>query len=207
MPRVAEGRAPAEPSSPGQRARYRRILSAAAKHGAEHGFDRVQMHDIAKDAEVAIGTLYRYFPSKIVLFTSLLRSQVDRLDTATAELPPGRSAAEAVADVLIEAGEQLMRQPLLAQAMFHANNASVAGEAPSPVTSAFAGLILRVAGVGEPTPHDDRLVRLIEQTWYGVLVSQINGLIDPAEAAADTRLACRLLLADLGRSVGPATSR
>ncbi len=199
MPRVAQGRAPAEPSSPGQIARYRRILSAAAAHGAEQGFDRVQMHDIAKEAGVAIGTLYRYFPSKTVLFTSLLHSQVGRLDVTIEDPRPGQSPAEAVADVLITAGEQLMRQPLLAQAMFQANNATVAGDSVGPpVTSAFMGVILRVGGVTVPTAHDLRLVRLIAQTWYGVLISQLNKLVDAEAAEADTRLACELLLSGLG---------
>ena len=204
MARVAEGRAPAAPNSPGQRDRYRRILRAASQHGAQHGFDRVQMHEIAKDAEVAIGTLYRYFPSKVALFTSLLHHQVDRLDDVTLALRPGQGAPEAVANVLVRAAEQLLRQPLLAQAMLHANNTTVATETSTPpVTSAFAALMMRVAGVDSPTAHDHRLVRLIEQTWYGVLVSQLNGLIDAEEAELDTRLGCRLLLGDLG--VRPAT--
>ncbi|HWU21379.1 MAG TPA: TetR family transcriptional regulator [Nocardioides sp.] len=198
---MAEGREPAVPSSAGQRERYRRILHAAAEHGARHGFDRIQMLDVAKDAGVAIATLYRYFPSKTVLYTALLHSQVERLDRASAEVRPGQRPSEAVADVLIDAGRRLMERPRLAQAMLQSNNATVAGEAPSmAVTGAFADLILRVAGVGDPTAHDERLVRLIEQTWYGVLTSQLNGHVSAAEAEGDITLACRLLLADLGTS-------
>jgi hypothetical protein len=84
--------------------------------------------------------------------------------------------------------------------MLQSNNATVAGGSPAlAVTGAFADLILRVAGVEEPTPHDLRLVRLVEQTWYGVLTSELNNHIGAEEAEGDTLLACRLLLADLGR--------
>lgn len=201
MPRVAESRTPAQPSSPGQKDRYRRILHAAALHGAANGFDRIQMLDVAKDAGVAIATLYRYFPSKTILFTAVLHSQVERLDRVAVEVQPGQAPPDAVAEVLVAASRQLLQRPLLAQAMLQSNNATVAGESPSmAVTSAFAELILRVAGVGEPTGHDLRLVRLIEQTWYGVLISELNGHISAEQAERDTVLACRLLLADLGRA-------
>lgn len=199
MPRVAENREPAVPSSPGQKERYHRILRAAATHGAEHGLDRMQMLDVAKDAEVAIGTLYRYFPSKTILFTALLHSQVDQLDRVSVTARAGEEPADAVARVLVIAARQLFQRPLLAQAMLQSNNAMVAGDHSSmAVTGAFADLILRVAGVESPTEHDLRLVRLTEQTWYGVLISRLNGHVTDDEAEADTLLACRLLLAGLG---------
>lgn len=202
VPRIAENREPAVPSSPGQRERYRRILRAAAEHGTRQGLERVQMVDVAKDAGVALATLYRYFPSKTILYTSLLHSQVERLDRDTEGVRSGQLPSEAVAGVLIEVGHRLLRTPLLAQAMLQSNNASVASDTSGlEVTHSFANLILRVAGVEDPHDHHYRLVRLIEQTWYGVLISQLNGHIDSEEAEADTWLACRLLLADFDTGV------
>ena len=45
------------------------------------------MHDVAKDAGVAIATLYRYFPSKTHLFTALMGAQVERLAEVTDRRP------------------------------------------------------------------------------------------------------------------------
>jgi AcrR family transcriptional regulator len=206
VPRVSDGRAPAQPSSPSQKERYRRILRAAADHGARYGLDRIQILDVAKDADVAIATLYRYFPSKTVLFTALLHSQVEGLDRTVPKRQPGQEPADAVGQMLVEAGRRLLERPLLAQAMLQSNNATVAGDSPAlAVTGAFADLMLRVAGIDSPTPHDRRLLRIIEQTWYGSLISELNGHISAAEAEEDTLLACRLLLAELGRDA--ATSR
>ena len=80
VPRIAEGRPAAKPSSSVQKDRYQRILRAAAKLGAEHGLEHVQMNDVAKQANVAIATLYRYFPSKVDLFSSVMRWRVGEYD-------------------------------------------------------------------------------------------------------------------------------
>src|SRR3954452_5729150 len=61
---------PAE--TPSQRARRERILTAALDLATEGGFDAVQMREVADRADVALGTLYRYFPSKVHLLVSAL---------------------------------------------------------------------------------------------------------------------------------------
>lgn len=207
MARLGEVREPVAPSSAHQRARYRRILQAAAAIGSERPLDHVQMQDIAKDAGVAIATLYRYFPSKAQLFTALLHEAVGRLDVDVAgsgdgSAPEGAGPEppdEAVAHLLLHAAGRLLARPLLAQAMLQSNNATVGFALPgTDVQGAFAELILRVAGIPEPTDHDRRLIRLVQQTWYGVLTSRLTGHIDDDAMESDTRLACRLLLRELG---------
>ena len=51
-----------------QRARRQSIVDAARALLDEHGFDQVQVRDVAAKAGVALGTLYRYFSSKDHLF-------------------------------------------------------------------------------------------------------------------------------------------
>jgi len=199
VPRIAEDRVPAEPTSPAQNERYRRILRAAARHGAAKGLERVQMHHVARDAGVAIATLYRYFPSKTHLFTALLRSQVDRLAAQSVRPLPGESPQEGISRLLIRAGHELLSNPLLAQAMMQANNATVAQAPEAGVTGVFSQLMLDAGGITDPTPHDLRLLRLLEQTWYGIMMSALNHHITADELDADTRLACDLLLRDRHR--------
>lgn len=196
MPRVAEDRAPAEPTSPEQKDRYQRILRAAARHGAAKGLDRMQMHDVAKDAGVAIATLYRYFPSKTQLFTALLQSRVERLHDISLRPLPGEPADAGVSRLLVRAGRELLAHPLLAQAMMQANNAMVAQHPENGVTGLFFELMLEAGGIDDPTPHDIRLLRILEQTWYGLMISALNRHITAEELEADTALACRLLLRD-----------
>lgn len=196
MPRIAEARQPAEPTSAEQKDRYQRILRAASKLGAEHGLERMQMNDVAKEAGVAIATLYRYFPSKTDLFVGVLHSQIQRLSGTPVVSDRTGTRAGAVADVLIAAGRRMLQRPQLATAMLQANNAAQlqGGREYTEANAAFHRVLLDALEVGEADEEDFRMVRIAEQTWYGVLVSVLNGVITIDQADADIRLATRLLL-------------
>jgi len=63
--------------SAAQRDRRRRILDATIALASTGGFDAVQMRAVADRADVALGTLYRYFPSKIHLLVSALAREFE----------------------------------------------------------------------------------------------------------------------------------
>ena len=198
MPRVAESRIPAEPSSAGQKARYRRILRAAARLGALDELERVQMQDVAREAGVAIATLYRYFPSKIHLFAAVMRSQVLRLHEEAVGPAPGEDPVTAVAELLIRIGREMLEHPQLSVSMIQANNLAqkVPGSASDQIDEIFEDLVMRTAGL-TPDPTDDgrRRARLVILCWFGVLMTVLNGRTLAADAELDTRRACELLLA------------
>lgn len=197
MPRIAEDREPARPSSAEQHERYERMLVAAARLGARSDYERVQMHHVAKASGVAIATLYRYFPSKAHLFTAVMRSQVEQ--SAPSPLAGAHAdRAGAIAELLNTMTQQMVRHPRLSLAMIQANNqtqaqAAAAGEQTINDVE-FQKLVLGTAGIESPTAEDDRRVRLIVHCWYGVLTSVLNGRIPMAEAEDDVRVACRLLI-------------
>ncbi|WP_211368179.1 TetR family transcriptional regulator [Microbacterium rhizomatis] len=56
----------------GQRARRRTILDTARELLDDRPFEAVQMREVGKSAGVALGTLYRYFPSKEQLYAEVL---------------------------------------------------------------------------------------------------------------------------------------
>lgn len=201
MPRIAEGRPPAEPSSPEQWDRYLRILRSAVNHGTELPMERVQMSEVAKDAGVAIATLYRYFPSKTQLFASVLRRQIGQLDSAVQPRPFDVPADQAVADLLIDAGRALLQWPTLARTMLHANMVTIgSGELDLQVSEAFRSMLIKVASIEHVSDLDSRLIQLVEQSWYGILISALNGVVSAEDVEADTRLACARLLRDLGEN-------
>ena len=63
-----------------QAARRRRVLDATLVLAAGGGFDAVQMRDVATEANVALGTVYRYFSSKERLLLEANVEQVEELD-------------------------------------------------------------------------------------------------------------------------------
>lgn len=197
MARIASARLSAEPSSPEQHDRRQRILRAAARIGAEKSLERVQMHEVAKAAGVAIGTLYRYFPSKVHLFAAVMRSQVLRLRDAAVRPAPGEDAVSAVADLLVRIGQKMLEQPQLSMSMIQANNLAqtVPGSGSDQIDATFEELVMRTAGIDQdPTPDDHRRARLVIVCWFGILMTVLNGRHDVATAEADTRRACELLL-------------
>ena len=69
-----------------------RILAAAERIFARHGFFAARVSEIAKEAGVADGTIYLYFKSKddllISLFENRMRQVNERLRQAIAGMPP-----------------------------------------------------------------------------------------------------------------------
>ena len=57
---------------PSQRARRDRIVAAALRLLERGEYEKIQMRDIAEEADVALGTVYRYFASKEHLFAAVL---------------------------------------------------------------------------------------------------------------------------------------
>ena len=203
MPRIADPRQAAEPSSAEQRARHLRILQAAEQLGAETDLEHVQMHEVARRASVAIGTLYRYFPSKTHLFVGVMAHMIDQMNHNLRSRPKRRgSPADRVFDVLVRASRSLLSRPNLALSMMNSSNIAKATTVPdvARIDDEMRAVVLFAAGIDEPSEVDLAIVRVLLQAWGGILQSALNGRLSMAEAEADLRLACQLLMA--GASVG-----
>jgi AcrR family transcriptional regulator len=71
-----------------QQARRQRVIDAAMALGLDGGYEAVQMRDVAARADVAMGTVYRYFTSKDHLLAATLVHWVEQLDAASASTRP-----------------------------------------------------------------------------------------------------------------------
>lgn len=165
-----------------QTARRERMLDAALELAFEGGWDAVQMREVSTRAGVALGTLYRYFPSKEQLLVSVMLDQVRALADRLAVRPPeGHDPVERVTDVLRRANRALQAQPEVTTAMIRAlvsGNTDVA-----PVVASVRDEMRRIisdALAGEGPTGERRVLEidLLSDVWLAALVSWISGAED-----------------------------
>ncbi|MCT9077471.1 TetR/AcrR family transcriptional regulator [Streptomyces fulvoviolaceus] len=201
MGRGTEPRQPAAPVSGRQVARRIRILRAASELAARDGLAGIQMQDVAKEASVALGTLYRYFPSKPYLFAAVFEWHIETIlegHGADTVVDATADRAAEVADTLIALSVKLLDSPLLASATALSAFSEYAAVTPTRfeiVESCLGQTLLRVLGVDEVREQDRSVVRLLIYSWWGLFVAMLTEELTARQAESDLRLAARLILA------------
>jgi AcrR family transcriptional regulator len=104
------------PLTDAQRARRDRIVDAGLTLLNERDFDKIQVKDVAEEANVALGTLYRYFSSKEHLFAEVLVRWAGTLRTHISRNPlRGATDAQRLTQVINRSVRAFQRQPSLAR--------------------------------------------------------------------------------------------
>ena len=193
-----------ELGSAAQRDRRRRILDATIALASTGGFDAVQMRAVAERADVALGTLYRYFPSKIHLLVSALAREFEQADAGLARKPiPGDTPPDRVMYVLGRTTRSLQRDPNLTEALTRAfmfADATVVTEI-RVVGRHVTRMLMRA--MQEPgmatedlaaTEEDIAIVGVIGDVWLASLVKWVTGRASAADVGRSIEVAVRLLL-------------
>ncbi|MGA8255194.1 MAG: TetR family transcriptional regulator [Nocardioides sp.] len=188
--------------SAAQRDRRKRILDATYDLASQGGFDAVQMRAVADSAEVALGTLYRYFPSKIHLLVSALGREFERNESAMRAMSiPGDTAAERVIYVMKRTTRGMQGDPRLTEALTRAfmfADASVAAEIHN-VGMHLTTMLTQAIRPGvddEPTEQDIAIARVIGDVWLSALMAWVTGRSTAEETAAHVETAVGLLLGE-----------
>jgi AcrR family transcriptional regulator len=106
-----------------QRARRQRIIAAGGRLMPAVDYDRIQVKDVADEAGVALGTLYRYFNSKDHLFACVIQAWSQGFGERL-ELPATGSSAERVRAVYQRAVKAFARQPRVYGAMLQVQSST-----------------------------------------------------------------------------------
>jgi TetR/AcrR family transcriptional regulator, cholesterol catabolism regulator len=191
---VTPGLAEADLGSAAQRERRKRILDATLALASKGGYDAVQMRAVAERADVALGTLYRYFPSKIHLLVSGLAREFERAQDRSPA--PGETPYDRVLYVLGRVTRSMQREPLLTEAMTRAfmfADPSAAAEV-NTVARLMEDMLTKAMHDGEPTADERAIARVIGDVWLSNLVAWVTRRASANDVAAHLELAARLLL-------------
>ena len=187
----------AEALTKSQAARRQRVLVAALQLGADGGYEAVQMRDVAASAEVALGTIYRYFPSKDALLAAAMVEWMEDLERrVSARAPKGESTADRVYDVLRRAVATMERQPKLAEAAITAltSDDREAGGASVATSDVMQRVLLTAFAQGADPEVEANIARVLGHVWFSCLVAWSNGVGDLVWVASELETACHLLL-------------
>jgi TetR/AcrR family transcriptional regulator, cholesterol catabolism regulator len=195
MSEVAVGAIPAS-----QAARRERILDAATELATEGGWDAVQMREVAERAEVALGTLYRYFPSKVHLLVSVLgRTFTELHESARLEAADG-TPRERVYRVVAVMTRFLARHRRLSGAMVRAlmtadSEAARDVEAVGDLLVGFIASATHAPGEA-PTEHDTLVAHVIGKVWLTDVVTLLSGRMTVSQVLEDLEATIALVMAD-----------
>jgi AcrR family transcriptional regulator len=180
-----------------QTARRQRVIAAAMELANEGGYDAVQMRDVATTAQVALGTIYRYFSSKDHLLSATLVEWISDLQRRVSQRPAkGATPADRVVDVVRRAIHNVERNPKLTAALI------TAVSSPDPAVKECQrdvnDIMVDVLSQAMADDVDDDLkvgvCRVLTHVWFSALIGWVNGWgtgVDPGE---ELEVAARLLL-------------
>ncbi|HVB41593.1 MAG TPA: cholesterol catabolism transcriptional regulator KstR [Streptosporangiaceae bacterium] len=194
---ATSGPAEADLGSAAQRERRKRILDVTLALASKGGYDAVQMREVAEKADVALGTLYRYFPSKIHLLVSALAREFQRTKDNLDRRPiPGDSEYDRIVFVLHKVTKSMQRDPQLIEAMTRAfmfADPSAASEV-NTVAALMEQILTDAMHEGEPTGDERAIARVIGDVWLSNLVAWVTRRASATDVANHLEVAARLLL-------------
>jgi TetR/AcrR family transcriptional regulator, cholesterol catabolism regulator len=189
--------AEADVGSAAQRDRRKRILDATLALASKGGYEAVQMRTVAERADVALGTLYRYFPSKIHLLVGALTEEFEQMQEKLDRKPiPGATPADRMLYVLSRVTRTMQRDPMLTEAMTRAfmfADPSAANEV-NTVARQMVQMFTKAMHDGEPSADDIAIARVIGDVWLSNLVAWVTRRASADDVSSRLELAARLLL-------------
>jgi AcrR family transcriptional regulator len=187
---------PTEKTEARRLATRERIVAAALERVARGGYASAGVHAVAKEAGVAVGTVYRHFPSKGDLFAEVFRRASQRELDVVVEVsgPDGRPAAERVAAAVEAFCRRALAGPVLAYALI-AEPVDPAVESERlrfriGYRDAFARVLEDGVRDGKLRAHDSRTVAA---ALVGALAESLVGPLSTANGGSREALVATLV--------------
>jgi TetR/AcrR family transcriptional regulator, cholesterol catabolism regulator len=201
---------PTAPLTAAQRERRGRIVDAGLALLAERDYEKIQVKDVAEEANVALGTLYHYFSSKEHLFAEVLVRWAGTLRTNISRNPlRGATDAQRLTQVISRSVRAFQRQPSLARLV-----ATLETSADPLATEILARLAHTTNDIYLEAIHDvdrataQRIVTVVDAVLASRLRSWVAGRISITAVSDDLADAIALLLDPVtGRAIAGQIAR
>jgi TetR/AcrR family transcriptional regulator, cholesterol catabolism regulator len=207
--REAPGSGPTSKPAPSAREqkqaeRRGRVIEAAMVLARDGGYDAVHMRDVSAKADVAMGTIYRYFSSKDELLAASLVTWIKILRNRLSERPVrGDTPAERLADTLVAATKVSDRAMPLMTALITAMSST------DPAVMVHRGEVNRLMGEiitrgmsdVPPEVDVDGVRRVVWHVWSSSINHWVSGMSPNGSVGDELRNAAYLLLGQYEPSV------
>lgn len=183
-----------------------RIVETAISLAERDGYDAVRLRDIASQADVALGTVYRRFSGKEDILVAALQQQLKVLQNLLQSAPiTGPTPQARMADFFDVMTRLFVLKPNLARALLRAVASGVPDIADRVVR--FHGTMTELVGhalrgPGWPEDRDTEEVGvLLQNIWFADLVGWAGGINDEATIIARMARAADLLISGVLQGV------
>jgi AcrR family transcriptional regulator len=158
---------------------YAHLLEVARTVVAEQG-TQASLREIARRAEVGLGTLYRHFPTRDALLEALLRESFDRLAASARALAATRPPEQALREWLVEflAGNRTYRG--LAASMM-----ATLGDEKSALYASCRAMRQEAANLLERAQESGHVRADIDRLDLLALISSVGWIVEQAPVMAE----------------------
>jgi AcrR family transcriptional regulator len=179
-----------------------KIIDVAIDLAEAGGYENVRQRDVADQAGIALGTLYKSFISKEHILSAAIEREADELERRIKAKPPaGDTATERLQALFRITTRAMCHKPKYARAVIRAM-ASGQPEVAAHVL-AYQGrmnAIIASVMVGKDAEADadssvSMLPTLLQQVWFASLVGWSANLMSPAEVNVHMDKAIELIMA------------
>jgi AcrR family transcriptional regulator len=183
--------------------RRNRILDVAIDLAEEGGFENVRQRDVADQAGVALGTLYKSFSSKEDLLSAALERETQTLEEKLEQKPViGAIPSERLKAFFKIVTRAMCRKPKYARAVLRAvasGEAEVAGHVASYQERMNRIIISAMRGqpsseTVKPSEREATVAVYLQRIWFASLVGWSAGLQGQNDVLDQMDTACDLLL-------------
>lgn len=192
-----------------EKTRRAKIVDVALKLAKGRGFDAVGLREVAEQAGVALGSLYRSFSSKEEIIGAAVQAQTRRLRRQFVRRPAvGDTALERVDNLFSRMTRALSRHPAYARTVLgavSANHPDIAGavlehdgETTRIVVAALRGCSPDDVDVLSYTESEATVAFLLRHVWFASMVGWSADLYSSKEVLGHVRSAAELLLRGAG---------